>query len=1004
MIFKRKFGGYMFSRTLKNIAFVTVLFFSWTSAGGATLAHAVSINSQQVTNTSGQPETSPEEQLATLIAEIETTLADPGDDLKQVRKDLREKLKEVDRLDREIRQGFDKTHQKLFQAGVDETIFQRHERFIATYENNIAELKQNIQELTTPTDRSNFSLAAETAMTHFKKAITPKRYQQLDPENLPHRLLKPLYKEPRMKREEFDQELNQAKTSLINQRHILLASTDPVENPFGPIELSETIEVQFTQDIQAKAAELNHDPVQIYNWVRNNIEFVPTWGSIQGAQMTLETGQGNAFDTASLLIALLRTSGIKARYVMGTVELPIDKIMNWVGDFSDPLAALDFMSSGGVPTKGLVSDGKIVAARIEHVWVEAFVDYIPSRGAKHLQADTWIDLDPSFKQYDYTSAMDIQAAVPFDGQALLDHIQATATINEEQGYATGVDSLYLQQTMQDYQAEVEAYFEQNHPDATVGDVLGKKGVVIEESSFLLGTLPYRTAVVGQAFSDIPDSLRHKVTFVVENEEADDPYADLDDTETQDLTLRLTKSWPELAGKKITLSYSPATASDEAVLESYLPEPHADGTPIEIDELPTKLPAYLINVIPELKIDGEIVASGEPVGLGGTNSFTMSFRDPGYGSSNVSNYINAGEYQAIGLNPGRISKEQLEALKTNLETTKTKLETQDFTNLDKDDLIGDLLYATAISYHAELGAFNFITSKAMGVNALTLPSETIFATKLQVLTLWGIPRFVKPGGLNMDADYLMQAAKAKNGDNDQVKQYMLSSGMTSSALEHEVPEQLFSTEESPAYAISTVKALALANEQNIPIYTIDQDNLSTILPELQIGSQVKTDIQNAVNAGKVVTVSRSNISFYGWTGCGYIITDPETGAGAYMISGGSSGSIFVYMALASFIIPVVFLVALTTAPLALILGVALIGYALRSYLSGINSYLDKVEAGEMSQEMADKLIKTRSILTIFTNFVPIFIGRESEFNALPKILIPFTQILFDLLGPFFSDKI
>ena len=30
------------------------------------------------------------------------------------------------------------------------------------------------------------------------------------------------------------------------------------------------------------------------------------------------------------------------------------------------------------------------------------------------------------------------------------------------------------------------------------------------------------------------------------------------------------------------------------------------------------------------------------------------------------------------------------------------------------------------------------------------------------------------------------------------------------------------------------------------------------------------------------------SFNGWVGCGYVITNPETGAGAYMISGGSSG--------------------------------------------------------------------------------------------------------------------
>jgi len=107
---------------------------------------------------------------------------------------------------------------------------------------------------------------------------------------------------------------------------ILLVLADPPTSA----DLAETIEVKFTPAIQAKATELNHNPVKIYNWVRNNIEFVPTYGSSQGADMCLQTKQCNAFDTSSLLIALLRSSGIHARYVQGTIELPIEKVKNWV--------------------------------------------------------------------------------------------------------------------------------------------------------------------------------------------------------------------------------------------------------------------------------------------------------------------------------------------------------------------------------------------------------------------------------------------------------------------------------------------------------------------------------------------------------------------------------------------------------------------------------------------------------------------------------------------------
>jgi transglutaminase-like putative cysteine protease len=92
---------------------------------------------------------------------------------------------------------------------------------------------------------------------------------------------------------------------------MLLALTDPLTTD----DLAETIEVQFTPAIQAKAAELNHNPTKIYNWVRNNIEYVPTYGSIQGADYCLQTKQCNDMDTASLLIALLRKAyGVRLAY------------------------------------------------------------------------------------------------------------------------------------------------------------------------------------------------------------------------------------------------------------------------------------------------------------------------------------------------------------------------------------------------------------------------------------------------------------------------------------------------------------------------------------------------------------------------------------------------------------------------------------------------------------------------------------------------------------------
>jgi hypothetical protein len=86
----------------------------------------------------------------------------------------------------------------------------------------------------------------------------------------------------------------------------------------------------------------------------------------------------------------------------------------------------------------------------------------------------------------------------------------------------------------------------------------------------------------------------------------------------------------------------------------------------------------------------------------------------------------------------------------------------------------------------------------------------------------------------------------------------------------------------------MKAFALANAQGQKIYTITSKNIYSILPKIQASSLTKGDITSAINAGKTVTVHEREVSVPGWTGTGYMVTDPVNGDGAYMISGGGNG--------------------------------------------------------------------------------------------------------------------
>jgi hypothetical protein len=83
-------------------------------------------------------------------------------------------------------------------------------------------------------------------------------------------------------------------------------------------------------------------------------------------------------------------------------------------------------------------------------------------------------------------------------------------------------------------------------------------------------------------------------------------------------------------------------------------------------------------------------------------------------------------------------------------------------------------------------------------------------------------------------------------------------------------------------------MQIANVQGQKIYCIDQSNLDAALSDIRLSSAIIGEIRSAVNAGKYVIAHTDNVSVPGWMGAGYIIIDPLTGDGAFMISGGMNG--------------------------------------------------------------------------------------------------------------------
>lgn len=169
---------------------------------------------------------------------------------------------------------------------------------------------------------------------------------------------------------------------------------------------------------------------------------------------------------------------------------------------------------------------------------------------------------------------------------------------------------------------------------------------------------------------------------------------------------------------------------------------------------------------------------------------------------------------------------------------------------------------------------------------------------------------------MDIDRYASISVAK--DNSSTVGYVKQSGMRLSANEHLIPEALFTDPLDPnrPQGVSAVKALGLAASQGQKIFTLTAQNQAqhqALLAQISIDPQAMAEIQNGLAAGKEVTVHQSPVTQSGWTGSGYIITDPGTGAGAYKISGGANGGWFVALFLGIFITLIGLLIGFAAGP-------------------------------------------------------------------------------------------
>ncbi|WP_125781252.1 transglutaminase domain-containing protein [Pseudoalteromonas rubra] len=620
--------------------------------------------------------------------------------------------------------------------------------------------------------------------------------------------------------------------------------------------LALNVDTAHTAELAQLAASLSSDPVQIFQYVYNNIEYVPAFGSIQGADYTRQTQRGNAFDQASLMVSLLRLSGVPARYVYGSVEVDPEQVKNWVGGVEVIEAAQNLLGQGGVPNvivKG--AENQVVSYGLEHVWVEFYQD------------GQWQAADPSFKQYEYSEGIDLTQVASLDQDVFVSELTDGATIEPTEKWVKGLNESAAYTKIESIQNQLEDYLALHLPDASFEDIFGSK-VIVTHQNIDLPNLPYSRVIASQSLANIPDNLRHKYRFTLQSGGS--------------AHLQIEKSLPELLGKRIALSFKPASEADWDKLSELVPnEQHSSS------EIPTSLPYGFINVKAQFTINEFVIGEGGVFPIGQELQSDKGFWTPRFGWERTNSPLVAGEYHALSINAHGISEQTLEDLQLRLAQSEQKIQADNLSTITSHDFTGLIVQAGILSYWTSVQTQDRLNAKLQNIISYDQPSYGSFSTTLNVSYWFGVPRNVSFGGVTMDIDHKKGAYESKTNCWNDWSEFNRLSGNSSSLMENIVPQQLFSAPGTSLRGVSAVEALGFANETGQVIYTLNSSN-RTLLDNIQIDEEARIEIATAITSGKVVTVHEKPINLNSWQGSGYIIMEPTSGSAAYKISGGENG--------------------------------------------------------------------------------------------------------------------
>ena len=500
----------------------------------------------------------------------------------------------------------------------------------------------------------------------------------------------------------------------------------------------------ITPEISELARALQYDPLLIYDYVHNHIDYAAYFGSLKGATLTYMDASGNDFDQASLLIALLRASGYTASYEFGTMTIPVWKLSNWVGVGLSWQIVQRVFAWGGIPIdSGPNDDGEVEVVR---VWVRAHID-----GLDYF-------FDPSLKSYDYVLRIDIGPALGYSREDLMAGVTDGATLADD--YVQNLNEERLREMLVQYSSNLVHMLRTEYPNAAVEEIIGGRQIHHEKSVDYPDALPF--PVVREAtWDEIPP--QYTTTFRIEHQGIDHTFY-----------------VPEMAGKRLTITYATQTFE------------------------------------PELRLDGELVARGSPSSAGSFHELVATIDHPYAGNNGThadqrtSNTTGkSGATNAIVSTFAGVPDKLLEKRQAMLDEYIT-----DGLPISSEALLGESLNIAGLTY---------LRQQHLGRHLVQSIEDFYYVSHHH----FGFFYLESAYGVGMAGEVHTKTHKYKPAA--KLAYALPATGPLGSGLEHGVWEQMMG---SDIPGVSTVKLLQLANARGDRVFFATKSNFSFVRRSLR----------------------------------------------------------------------------------------------------------------------------------------------------------------------------